>query len=94
MLLTPDDEDELMKTLKAFIQEFGKDSVTIYMPTNWRQRPEAASLMQRINCEFITKDIVSVGVRAYKYDEESHSNILYANIIYEKKLVDNPLRDS
>ena len=55
-----DDEDKLCQVLKAYVEEWGPEHVTIAVPGSWRDW--ASDRLGRVRCEYTTINSIAIRV--------------------------------
>ncbi len=70
MFQDPRDEEKLCQVLKAYVEEWGPESVIVCVPVQWKEH--SGSSLGRVRLEFTTGDTVSIKVEyesvRIKYD--------------------------
>jgi hypothetical protein len=56
----PDDEEKLCQVLKAFVEEWGPESVTVAVPKQWQEH--ASSGLGRVSLECTTERSIHIRV--------------------------------
>jgi len=60
MFVDPTDEETLCQTLKAYVEEWGPDAVTVKVPAHWKDY--GASSLGRVRLEYSTRNTVEIRV--------------------------------